>query len=118
MIIKSIVTLLIVFAVSCNSKKATTENTVGADSSSETNSDTKMLDAGFKKGIVLASNEEGDCSYTIRVAGQDYLFDPINLEETYKRSEMQVWFKYHPLRMANRCEKATPIEITEIQKAD
>ncbi|MBA3985218.1 MAG: hypothetical protein H0X63_01230 [Flavobacteriales bacterium] len=114
MIIKSIVTMLLVFAVSCNSKKTTTDNPVGVD----TNSEAKMLEAGFKKGVLVTSNEEGDCPYTIKVSGQDNLFDPINLEEAYKSSGMQVWFKFRPLRMANRCEKANPIEITEIQKVD
>ncbi len=114
MVVKSIVTLLLVLAVSCNSKKPTTENTVGAD----TNTEAKMLEAGFKKGVVVASNEEGDCPYTLRVSGQDNLLDPINLEENYKSSGVQVWFKYNPLRMPNRCEKANPVEITEIQKVD
>jgi hypothetical protein len=79
-------------------------------------SDLKMSEDGFKKATVIYSNSEGDCPYTISVEGETTLFDPINLDENFKTSQAKIWVKYHPLRMPNRCEKANPVEITEISE--
>jgi len=103
-----------VLTFSCTCKKTVIE----AKNESDTVTETKMLEAGFKKATIVASTVKGDCPYTLKVDGENNLFDPINLEETYKSSGMQVWFTYHPLRMMNRCEKANPIEIVEMRKAN
>lgn len=111
---KTLAILFMVLAFSCTCKKTVIE----ATNESDTVTEAKMLEAGFKKATVVASTLKGDCPYTLKVDGENNLFDPINLEETYKISGMQVWFTYHPLRMMNRCEKANPIEIVEMHKAN
>lgn len=104
------ISVFMLFTFSCQPKKNTTLN--APESMSQ--SDLKMSEEGFKKATVIHSNIEGDCLYTISVEGESTLFDPINLEENYKRSQEKIWVKYHPLRMPNRCEKANPVEITGI----
>ncbi len=69
---------------------------------------------GFKKATIVFSEVEGDCAYTLSVDGESTLFDPINLGEEFKKSQTTIWVKYRPLRMPNRCDKANPVEITEI----
>jgi len=102
--------VLILFAFSCQTKKNTTLN-----SKEDMNQlDLKMSEEGFKKATVIYSEIEGDCPYTISVEGESTLFDPINLGENFKKSQAAIWVKYRPLRIPNRCDKANPIEITEI----
>lgn len=104
--IKFLTTIAFLFLISCQSKKASTE-TIKI-------SEEKMITEGFKKAVVIYSAVPGDCEYTISVEGESTLFDPINLEASYKNSQTKIWVKYNPLRMPNRCEKANPVEITDI----
>lgn len=102
--------LLMLFAFSCQPKKNTTHN-----STMDMNqSDVKMSEQGFKKATVIYSELEGDCPYTLSVEGETTLFDPINLGEEHKKSQTTIWVKYRPLRIPNRCDKANPVEITDI----
>ena len=101
---------------SCNSSKKTAEAEL-------TGNEKKMTEAGFMKGVVMASNTEGDCAYTIQVIGdknysETYLLDPINITQTYAKDGEKIWFKFTGLKMMNRCEKATPVNITEIAKRE
>ena len=93
---------------SCNSNKKPLEV------KSNVINDKSYIENGFKKATVIYSEVEGDCPYTISVEGESTLFDPINLGEDYKISQATIWVKYHPLRIPNRCDKANPVEITEI----
>ncbi|MEX0996350.1 MAG: hypothetical protein WDZ45_04835 [Flavobacteriaceae bacterium] len=102
--------ILSLFIFSCQSKKEATLTTTETMNQSEL----KMSEDGFKKATVVYSEVEDDCPYTISVDGESTLFDPINLEEEYKKSQNNIWVKYRSLRMPNRCEKATPVEITDI----
>lgn len=77
-------------------------------------SEDKMIEDGFKRATVIYSTVPGDCMYTLAVEGESSLFDPTNMETKFQKSQMKIWVKYIPLRMPNRCEKAMPIEITEI----
>ena len=36
------------------------------------------------------------------------------VHEAYKKNGLAVFFKYRPLRMMNRCQRANPVEIQEI----
>jgi hypothetical protein len=78
----------------------------------------KMTEEGFTSGTIVASQEEGDCPFVIKseVAGSTVMYDPINLEESFKEDGMKIWYKYRGLRMANRCTKANPVSLEEIQK--
>jgi len=114
-------TLILVFLVSitacCTSKKTATAATSDTSDKQEVMmSDAKMIEAGFKQGTIEASTVEGDCPFVIKMDGeQSYFLDPINLEETYKKDGMKLWFTFRPLRMANRCKKANPVEIEDMQ---
>ena len=113
--LKTSISILFVFAIACNSSKNTTSN--DSEMSSENmKMEQKMMDAGFKKGTVVASKKEGDCPYTIQIDENENFVDPINLEEEYKTGGLEVWVKYNGLRRMNRCEKANPVSIAEIQK--
>ena len=106
---------LFLFAIACNSSKETTSDNSNM-TSVETQNEQKMMNAGFKKGVVVYSNEEGDCPYTIKLEQEDTYYDPINLEESYKTDGEKVWFQFNPLRRMNRCVKANPVFVSKIQK--
>lgn len=112
--------LTALFAASCSSTSKTTKDEVKDEVTmvAATN-DKKMMEAGFTKGTVVYSDAEGDCPYTIKVGVKDQVmyFDPINLEQEFKADATKVWFKYGQLKMMNRCDKANPVNITEIQKS-
>ena len=70
----------------------------------------------YKKGTIVYSDKEDDCEYTIQLK-EDLYYDPIDLEDSFKKDGMIVYFKYRVLRMKNRCLKANPISINEIHEA-
>ena len=106
---------LFLFAIACNTTKEATSNNNNKPSVEQQN-EQKMMAAGFKKGIVVYSDKEGDCPYTIKLEKEDTYYDPINLEENYKTNGEKVWFQFNPLRRMNRCVKANPVYLSEIQK--
>jgi len=111
-------TFLLLFTVlfsSCNS----TNKPVTTNTETETKMESqKMIAEGFLMGTISTSKIEGDCPITIKVEGKKsaYYLDPMNLTEEYKSEGEKIWFKFTGLRRMNRCEKASPINITEIQK--
>lgn len=115
MYIKLIFILLsISIMASCNSNKSSTDAVQKNNETLSTTND--MTTAGFVSGVIVSSDEVDDCPFTIKMEGQDdYLLDPINLEDTYKKEGEKVWFKYTPLRMMNRCDKANPVSIEEMK---
>jgi len=101
--------------ISCN----TTTKTVDSISKEEIIMEEKnMLAEGFLAGQISFSKKEGDCPITIKIEGKNgvYYYDPINLTEEYKKEDEKIWFKFAGLRRMNRCNKASPVNITEIQK--
>lgn len=116
MILKPIYIALFVFTISgCNSiKERPIQNPKGSIKKNKT---TKLIPEGFTAGVIQESTKKGDCLFTILVTskGEESLyFDPINLDEAYKKNGLAVFFKYRPLRMMNRCQRANPVEIQEI----
>ncbi len=116
--IRTFLALLTLTILSCNSSAKTTEENVTENTSEMKMEAMKMKEAGFMSGTIVYSETEGDCPYTIDVDSDDYkyMFDPINLDESYKKDGMKIWFKFGGLRMANRCVKANPVNILEIQE--
>ncbi|MFT7071938.1 hypothetical protein [Patiriisocius sp. Uisw_017] len=115
MIVRSILFTLLVFTTACCSSKKSSANATQKPNEAIM-TDAKMMEAGFKSGTIVASKIEGDCQFTIEMTGEKlYFLDPINLEEQYKKDGMEVWFTFTGLRMMNRCEKANPINVNEIQ---
>ncbi len=114
----SMVTLTLV-AFSCNSTKTTTKDKV-TDSKTEVMDAKKMAEDGFWEGTVVLSKAENDCPVTIKIEGKDgaYFLDPINMTEKYEGfiiDGTKVWIKYAGLRMMNRCDKASPVNIIDLQ---
>ena len=114
--LKTSLSLFLLLALACNSSKNTTSNNDNEMSSENNKTEQKMMEAGFKKGTIVFSEEEGDCPYTIQIEESGNFLDPINLEESYKAGGTEVWVKYNGLRRMNRCVKANPVSISEIQK--
>lgn len=114
---------LILSVMSCNSSK--TSQNVGTTSTIENSTDMdlmdeqKLMEDGFIKGVVVYSEMEGDCPYTIKMENgpsEFYYLDPVNLDENFKVDGEEVWIKFRGLRRMNRCNKANPVEIVEIKK--
>lgn len=81
----------------------------------------KMMAEGYLPGRIIYSDLADDCEYTIQLKADEkefYYVDPINLEQSFRRNNQTVWVKFNGLRRMNRCEKAAPVEITEIKNRD
>ncbi len=108
------VVALVCLSSCCTSKKATSENST--ENLKTTMTDSDMLKAGFKSGTIVASTVDGDCPFVIKTDEKEsVMFDPINIEDTYKKDGMKVWFTFRGLRMMNRCDKANPVELIEMK---
>lgn len=108
------VTLCLGLLTSCNSNKATSDSENSNIKTSMT--ETEMLNAGFQSGTIVASKADGDCPYVIKTDGKEsVMYDPINIEDTFKKDGMKVWFTFRGLRMMNRCTKANPVELVDIK---
>ena len=119
LLIKSSLTFFSVLLIACSStNKATSEEKNTTNTKEIEMKTNEMLAAGFIKAEVVESREEGDCPYTFMINGKDgnYYLDPINLTDEYKKHGEKVWVKYSGLRRMNRCIKANPISINEIEK--
>ena len=96
---------------SCKNTKEVTKDTI-----EEKVTEDAFDPTGYTSGTIVYSKEKDDCKYTIKL--KDGLFyDPINLEDSYKKDGMAVYFKFRGLRMMNRCNKATPVSIEEMIEA-
>ena len=113
----SLVLVAFVLISCCTSKKTTADAMADTE---KTSLNTKMMENGFKMGTIVVSTAEGDCPYTIQLDDDNYSYylDPINLDEGFKKHGEKIWVKFAGLKMMNRCEKANPISIIEIQKRE
>jgi hypothetical protein len=78
-----------------------------------------MLAEGFRPGTIVYSDVKGDCPYTILLKddkSKPYYVDPMNLDKMYMKDGEKIWVKYNGLGRMNRCTKAAPVSISEIQK--
>lgn len=75
---------------------------------------TTTLDERYVEGVIVYSKAEGDCEYSIKTSA-GVMYDPINLEDLYKKDGAAVVFKFAGLRMPNRCVKANPIRLEDIR---
>ena len=108
-LIKILPIILISFLMSCNSTKPSTATTKSKDEKNF-----------LKEGYILGEVEKfkGQCSYIIIDQKGGVKYDPINIDHAdfsvLKETNKKVYFKFHSLRMANRCVDVLPIELTEI----
>jgi hypothetical protein len=120
-LIKSLSIFLFVAFVSCNStNKSVVKNTNKSETESIKMKMEKMIEEGFSMGEIVFSDAENDCAYTIKLDNKEisYYLDPINLDEAFQKDGMKVWVKYNGLRMMNRCDKANPVSLTDIQERE
>ncbi len=90
---------------------------VAKDNTKESITEKTFDPTGYTSGTIVYSKEKDDCEYTIRL-DDGYYYDPINLEDSFKKDGMVVYFKFRGLRMMNRCNKAGPVSIEEMVKAN
>lgn len=99
--------LVTAMGLSCCGQKAASEENVKA---STMDFDTK----GYTAGTIVHSKAEGDCEWTIKLADGRH-FDPMTMDKGFMKDGASVWFKYTPQRRMNRCDKASPVAVTEIK---
>ena len=77
----------------------------------------QMVADGYTMGVIVASTAKDDCPYVIKseLKTGTVMYDPINLDKAYMKDGMKVWYKYNPLRMMNRCEKANPVSLEDMK---
>ena len=117
LILKLSAVLFFTIATSCDSAKSTVQ-----EKETNTNAvkemDTKLVNEGYTTGTVkyLANSK---CSYVLIDEKTDIKYDPINIDEekfmSFKKDTEKVYFKYHALRMMNRCDEASPVQLIDIQ---
>ncbi len=112
---KTIVTLLGVAALLCFTSCKNTEE-VTKDNIEKKVVEEKFDPTGYTLGFITYSKEKDDCEYTIKLKKGLY-YDPINLDDSFKKDGMAVYFKFRGLRMRNRCTKANPVSIEEMRLA-
>jgi hypothetical protein len=105
--------LLVLTLIACSEQKSTT-TAAPAVNLVEPSGD-EMAAEGFESGVIMAATDDSGCDYTIKTKNLTYLLDPTNLEKEFKENGLNVWFKYRPLRMQNRCPEATPVEVSEMR---
>ena len=110
---------LIIF--SCCGTKNTTKETVNETKTSAQSMDSKkMIADNYWEGTIVLSKKEGDCPVMIKIDNKEgsYFLDPINISEkygSYVSDGKKVWVKYAGLRMMNRCDKASPVNIIDLK---
>ena len=115
------ITFLVIAFSSFTSCCSTKKNSVVSENNSNVetqNMTKKMIQEGYSKGTVLYSDKESDCEYVLVLEDGSTMFDPINLDNAFKKDGMKVWFTFFPLRRMNRCDKASPVNLNDIQKRD
>ena len=104
------IVLLIFLLSSCGTKK---NSSLSADTIAKENS--KMIKAGYTKGEIITAKSADDCDFSIKVSDKNYFLDPINISDEFKKDGIIVWFKFNGLRRQNRCKKANPIHVVDMQ---
>lgn len=98
---------------SCNSKKEVV-NVKEDQKQIESN----LIKEGYTKGKVV-HYKSGLCTYIIIDEKTGLKFDPININneqfKAFKVDKKGIYFKYRPLRRANRCSNVQPIELEDAQ---
>lgn len=74
---------------------------------------------GYQKGELVKNKiSSSKCLFLIRMNNDKELLDPINLDNFQYQELNKVWIKYNSLRMPNRCENSSPIQIIDIKKRE
>jgi hypothetical protein len=76
----------------------------------------KMASKGFTKGVIVDKRGLSGCSFLIQ-ASESIIFEPIKLEEKFKKDGLEVYIKFKKSRKATTCMNGQPIIISEIHLA-
>ena len=98
---------VLVFTVSaCNSQKSTIKKTAE-----------EYKKEGYTFGVI-EPYASGDCTARITMKELGIQYDPINIQEekfaTFRSKKTEIYFKFLPLRMKNRCDNVSPISLIEV----
>ncbi|ANH59347.1 hypothetical protein [Dokdonia donghaensis] len=69
---------------------------------------------GYTSGTIVQSKAEGDCEWTIKLKDGRFL-DPMAIDKDFMKDGATVWIKFLPQRRMQRCDKASPVAISEIK---
>ena len=110
--------LLLLTTGGCDSTKSSAnEESKEAETKTQINSD-DMVKEGFVLGSIKI-NRGSACPYIIEDEQLGLKYDPVNLDEEkfkkFKLEEQKIFFKFTPLRRMNRCNEASPIQLTAIE---
>ena len=124
MIPKIIFTVFVVGIFSCapfQNQAPNAETNTPAEIEAKKIAGSQMMQAGYLPGRIIYSDLRDDCQYTIQLKENEkefYYVDPINLNSEFNTDGQTVWVKFTGLKRENRCEKAVPVELTEILNRD
>lgn len=120
MFLKTTTLVLLSFVLSCNTTKQSVETTNAQDTEATT-MDKDDLKEGYTMGTITY-HKDSKCTYIITVEKSGIKFDPINIDmeayNPFKVDGANIYFKYRPLRMKNRCTEAQPIALEAIKKRE
>ena len=74
-----------------------------------------MTKKGFTKAVIVDKTGLDGCSFLIQ-ASDSIMYEPINMEDKYKKDGLRVYIKYKRSRKATTCMNGQPIIISEIIK--
>jgi len=74
-----------------------------------------MTEKGYTKAVIVDKTGLDGCSFLIQ-ASDSVIYEPINMEEKFKKDGLQVYLKFKRSRMATTCMNGQPIIISEIIK--
>ncbi len=101
-----------VMAISCCSKKAIVDDET--DTKTTTTVKETTFDAtGYTEGRIVHSQSEGDCEWVIQLKDGSFI-EAIQMDEKFLKDGTDIWIKYTPQRRMQRCDKASPVGITEM----
>jgi len=72
---------------------------------------------GYTSGTIVQSKAEGDCEWTIKLKDGRFL-DPMTMDKDFMKDGANVWIKFLPQRRMQRCDKASPVDLTEIKMTE
>lgn len=120
-ILLSFCTLAMTACISTQNQAQNVETNTPAELEAQKIAGEEMMAAGYFPGRIIYSDEADDCQYTIQLKDGErdfYYVDPINLDAKFNTDGQTVWLKFTKMEIENRCEKAIPVEIIEIQNRD
>ena len=72
-----------------------------------------MTKKGFTKAVIVDRTGLDGCSFLIQTS-DSVIYEPINMEEKYKKDGLQIYIKFKRSRIATTCMNGQPIIISEI----